>query len=153
MRTRGVALLLSGMVLGMLLLWGLMALQPYANAYFGNWCIAPRCRCGGEPVQARIHQGPDAPMDLSGDLVLDVNLDGSFAGDLVTNQGMRVRVTGQGVAHGADIVLDLGDGRRIFTHMALEYDIRQCRGGGRGIMIGPRYGNFGDWGRRIISPT
>src|ERR687886_2775957 len=150
MGKRNIGLFTLGLIAGIVAVWAALALQPTANAFLGRWCIAPRCHCGGSEVQAKIHSGPDAGTDLSGDLVLAVNADGTFSGDLVRkSDGARFRVTGQGSGRGGDLVIELGGDQRLFSHISQDYDIRECRGGMRGNLIGPRYGNFGDWGRRV----
>lgn len=110
-------------------------------------------------IEAGLTQGPDSPLDLSGTLRLTVAPDSSFAGTLTLKKDNSVvKVTGMGTGRGIDMVFDPGNGKLLYAHGSQQYAITECKGFVGGPLVGPRYGDMGDWTNyppyiRIISGT
>src|SRR5689334_210378 len=97
-------------------------------------------------IEAGLTQGPDSPLDLSGQLRLTVAPDNTFVGTLTLKKdGSVVKVTGMGAGRGVDMVFDPGNGTLFYAHGSQQYAIYECKGFVGGPLVGPRYGDIGDW--------
>lgn len=114
------------------------------------------CRTG---ITAGLTGGPHAPLDLSGNVELFVKEDLSFTGVLtLRNGGSKINIKGQGAGRGIDLVFEPTNGKQLFAHGVLENSIWECKGNAGGPLVGPDYGDQGDWTNyppfiRVISPT
>jgi hypothetical protein len=100
-------------------------------------------------IEAGLTDGPHAPLDLNGTFILMVNPDDlSFYGTLVLNSGGEVAMTGQSVGRGIDIVFETGEGSLLFAHGSLQAPLSECSGNAGGPLVGPDFGDQGDWTTR-----
>ena len=100
-------------------------------------------------IEAGLTDGPHAPLDLSGNFILMVNPeDLSFYGTLTLNNGEAVAMTGQSVGRGIDIVFETSDGSLLFAHGPLQTSLHNCTGNAGGPLVGPGFGDSGDWTTR-----
>jgi len=110
-------------------------------------------------VTAGLTDGPHAPLDLSGDVELLVQPDQSFTGVLtLKTDGSKIGIKGQGAGRGIDIIFEPPGGKQLFAHGVLEHPIWECQGNAGGPLVGPDYGDQGDWTTyppfiRVISGT
>jgi hypothetical protein len=110
-------------------------------------------------ITAGLTDGPHAPLDLSGDVEMYVRSDLSFTGRLTLKQGgSHVAMKGQGAGHGVDIIFEPQGGKQLFAHGILEHSLYECSGNAGGPLVGPDYGDEGDWTNyppfiRVISGT
>src|SRR5689334_25371624 len=109
MNRRTVGIFLGGLVVGLVILWGALALLPRVNAFTGAWCVAPNCVCQTPQFEVAVHQGPDAGLEVEGKITYAVNVDGTFNVTINGNKGEVVRGRGQAVGHSLDMVLVLPD--------------------------------------------
>jgi hypothetical protein len=152
--TKGTVALVSGIsVLVVIALLVLLVFRPLGTTTIQTSII---CQTG---IEAGLTQGPDAPLDLSGDLKLNVNSDNTFTGTLTLKKdGKVVNVKGMGAGTGIDMVFDAGNGTLLFAHGSQENPIWDCKGFVGGPLTGPHYGDMGDWTNyppyiRVISGT
>jgi hypothetical protein len=101
-------------------------------------------------IEAGLTDGPHAPLDLSGNFSLIVNSnDLSFYGALTLNAaGEQIAMTGQGVGRGIDIVFETAAGDLLFAHGSLQAPLSECVGNAGGPLVGPGFGDQGDWTTR-----
>jgi hypothetical protein len=100
-------------------------------------------------IEAGLTDGPHAPMDLSGNFVLIVNPDDlTFYGSLTLNSGEEIGITGQSVGRGIDIVFQTAEGELLFAHGSLQAPLSECSGNAGGPLVGPDFGDQGDWTTR-----
>ncbi len=99
--------------------------------------------CRGE-FEATVHQGPNAGLELIGELEMNIEETGSVSGTLIGEDG-EVPVVGQADGRAINLVFDLGDGRKVFGVGAAEEDLRECEGDFGGPLEGPDSGDLGGW--------
>lgn len=103
--------------------------------------------CNG-PFEASVRTGPNAGMNLAGDLQLSFDNQGRLSGTLVLNDGSKIGTSGQTVGQAISLLFDVG-GEKIFGVGTLESDLQMCTGVSGGPLTGPKAGDGGDW---LFSP-
>lgn len=115
--------------------------------------------------EVTIHEGPSAvsgPVTLSGILKLKIDPSGGFTGTLTPSEGQnsvvlsnnlivsdpsKIEVAGQITGRAFNLVLDLGNGKRIYGAGTAKNDLskRRVADGIGGTAAGPESGDRADW--------
>lgn len=96
-------------------------------------------------VQGQIQQGPDAGLNLSGDLRATLDAAGRLQGTLMRESGSPITVTGQIDGQAIHLAFDLGNNAAVLGVGTLQHDISNAQGTAGGLLTGPQPGNSGDW--------
>ena len=106
--------------------------------------VAPRLP-RDQPFQARVLQGPDRGMVLSGSLTLRMGSSGNLTGTLRLKSGTVVAVTGQVKGQLIGLFFNLATGKNIFGTGVIGYDRFQKKHVIGGTFTGPRDTSMGVW--------
>jgi hypothetical protein len=115
-------------------------------------------------LEVTIHEGPSAisgPVTLSGNLRLKIDPSGGFTGVLTPSEGQssvifgnlsvedptRIDVVGQINGRAFNLILELGNGKRIYGSGTMKNDLSKVKdaGGIGGTATGPESGDRDDW--------
>jgi hypothetical protein len=104
-------------------------------------------------VQGRIQQGPDAGLNLSGDLRPTLTTSKRLQGTLIRESGSPITVTGQIDGLAIHLAFDLGNNAAVLGVGTLQHDLNNAEGTTGGLLTGPQAGDSGDWFARWTTIT
>jgi hypothetical protein len=99
--------------------------------------------------EASIHSGPNAGLDLRGNLTLTIDPSGAVTGILSQPSDGDLNVIGQVNGLAINLALELAPDTYIFGVGTLTHNISDCTGQIGGLFAGPQAGDLGDWGYGI----
>jgi hypothetical protein len=104
-------------------------------------------------LQGRVQQGPDAGLNLSGELRTTLDSNRYLQGLLIRESGSPVTVTGQIDNLAIHLSFDLGNSAALLGVGTLQHGIDQPQGTAGGLLTGPQPGDSGDWFARWTTIT
>lgn len=117
--------------------------------------LAPLAACGGKgedsgsecsiAFAATVNAGPSLGTELLGTLRFRIDPAGALEGELETEDGTSIPVTGSADMNAINLAFALGEDQTIFGVGTSDQPVAECTGTFGGPFTGPAEGDSGDW--------